>query len=120
MDDDLGVGVGSEAVALAFEFAAQLREVVDLAVICDPDGSVFVAHRHVADGGQIENGEAAAAQADVGTIWELAVPKAGVVWAAMRLNLRHARQRFPISAIHYTADSAHDFASSPVNLAGAF
>ena len=56
---------------------------------------------------EIENGEAAAAQADVGAVGKLAVPEAGVVGAAMRLDVRHPRQRFPISAIHHAADAAH-------------
>src|SRR5579863_4802732 len=74
MNNHLGVGVGGKAMALAFEFSAKLSEVVDFSVVGDPHRAVFVAHRHVADRGEIENGKTATAQADVGTVWKLPVP----------------------------------------------
>jgi hypothetical protein len=111
-EEHLGVGVGGETVALAFEFPAQRGEVVDLAVVSDPEGAILVRHRHVAEGRQIEDGEAAVAQADVGTVRESPLPEAGVVRAAMGLDVGHPRQRFPISAIHQTADAAHSVTNS--------
>jgi len=107
MDDHFGVGVGREAVPFAFEFMAKVSEVVNLAVIGDPDGAVFVAHRHVTERRQIENSQAAAAQSNIGAVGELAIPEAEVVGAAMRLHLRHPRQGLSISAVHHAANAAH-------------
>jgi hypothetical protein len=42
MEDHLGIGAGGEAVAAALKVEAQLAEVIDLAVINDPAGLVFV------------------------------------------------------------------------------
>ena len=95
MDDDLGIRVRSEVVTFAFEFLPEFCEVVDLSVVSDPDGAVFVTHRHVADGGEVEDGETPTSQADVGTIGELAVPQSGVVWAAMRLDITSSAPAFP-------------------------
>ena len=44
VDDDFGVGVRVETMALAFESRAQRLEVVDLTIEDHPDGSVFVVH----------------------------------------------------------------------------
>src|SRR5205807_3012518 len=55
----------------------------------------------------VKDGEATAAQPEVSTVREFSLPQSGVVRAAMRLNVNHLRQRFPISTVHYAADSAH-------------
>ena len=47
MDNDFGIGVRCETMAIALELAAQFREVVYLSVVGDPDGTVLVAHGHV-------------------------------------------------------------------------
>jgi len=48
VDDDLGVGMRSELVAARLEPRAKLDEVVDLAVIDDPDRPIFIGHRLIA------------------------------------------------------------------------
>src|SRR3984957_21214655 len=63
--DDFRVSMRCEFMSLALEFAAEFGEVVDFAVIGNPERAILVGHRHVAERGQIENGEAAAAQADI-------------------------------------------------------
>ena len=65
VDDDLGVGAGAELVAMANEFGAHLREVVNLAVEDGPDGAVLVGQRLIA-GRQIDDAQPAMAQPDPG------------------------------------------------------
>src|SRR4051812_19616973 len=101
---------------LALEFAAKLGEVINLSVVGYPYSTVFVAHRHAADGGEIENGQAAAAQANVRTIGKLSIPQAGIVGPAMRQDLSHPRQSFPVAAIHHTADATHCLSQFPCKL----
>ena len=114
MNDDFGVGVRTKTMRIrfAFKFTAQIGEVVDLAVVGDPDRAVFVAHGHVAIGGKIENSKAAAAQTDVSAIGETPLPEAGVVGSAVRLHVRHPDERLPIAAVHESADAAHALSSS--------
>ena len=80
----------AKTVPLALEVAAQIGEVVNFAVVGNPDRAVFVAHRHVAVGRKIENGQPPAAQPNVPAIRETALPEPGIVGAAVRLHLRHA------------------------------
>ena len=44
MDNHLGIGGGAELVTGCLQLAAQLAEVIKLAVVGDPDAAVFVAH----------------------------------------------------------------------------
>ncbi len=115
MNDDFGVGVRAKTmcVGFSFELAAQIGEVVDLAVVGDPHCAIFVAHGHVAIGGEVENGETAAAQSDVSAIGETPLPEAGVVGTAVRLHVRHPGERLPVAAVHESADAAHSLSSSP-------
>ncbi len=53
----LGVGAGVEAVAQLFELGAQLAEVVDLAVVDDPEGLVLVVDG-LTPGLEVDDGEA--------------------------------------------------------------
>src|SRR3954452_17713107 len=73
------VGVRSEAMPLTLEFAAKLSEVVDFPVVRDPNCTVLIAHGHVPVGGEIENREAATAQAHVGTVGKCAIPETRIV-----------------------------------------
>jgi hypothetical protein len=41
----------NEAVAFSLELVAKFGEVIDFAVISDPDRAVFVTHGHLAVGG---------------------------------------------------------------------
>ena len=105
--------VSFEAITFAFEFSAQLGEVIDLPVVGDPDGARFIAHRHAAEWRQVEDGKTTAAQSDVGSVGEPPVPDSGIVRSAMRLYTRHAYQRFAIATIHHSADAAHALSSIP-------
>src|SRR5208282_2116167 len=73
MNDDFGVGVSVEAVASAFEFGAEFGKVVNLAVVYDPGGAVFIENGLMASG-EIDDGEAAHAQTSaVGDVESLIV-----------------------------------------------
>src|SRR5260370_24898318 len=102
------MGVGS-----AFELAAQIGKVVDLAVICDPHRSIFVRHRHVAIGGEVENRETPASQSDISPIGETPLPEPGGVGTAMCLHVRHPDERLPVAAVYEAADASHGLSSSP-------
>ncbi len=103
------VGVRTKTMAFGFQFAAKIGEVIDLAVVSDPDGTVFVrrsrvrrllvAHGHVAVGREVENREAATAETDVGSIGESALPETEVVGSAMRLDGGHAGQRLGVTEL---------------------
>ena len=95
-------------MAFALQLAAKFGEVVDFAVVGDPDRAVFVAHGHVPIGGKIEDGKAAAAQANVGTIGKSSLPQTGVVGTAVRLDVRHAGEHFPVPAVRESGDPTHD------------
>src|ERR1700746_88575 len=86
---------------------AQFSEVVNLSVVGDEDRSIFIGHRHVAAGRQVENGQSPASQPDIGAIREALLPDAEVVWAAMRLHVCHPGQRLPVSAVNQAADTTH-------------
>src|SRR5438132_722333 len=58
MDYHLGVAMRGEPVPPALQLGTELREVVDLAVENDPDGSILVKHRLVASS-QIDDAKAA-------------------------------------------------------------
>ncbi len=107
MNHNFGIGVGTKVVTFAYELVAKLSIVIDFTVVGDPHGTIFVAHRHVAVGGKIENGQAAAAEADVGTIGEFALPQPEVIGSAMRLYLRHAGQHVATAPVCESRDAAH-------------
>src|ERR1700691_1885532 len=111
MNDGFGVGVGTKTMSFSFEFEAQIGEIENLAVVGDPHRPIFVAHGHVAIGGEVENGEAAAAQPDVSAIGETPLPEPGVVGAAVRLHVRHPGELLRIAAVHESADAAHGVSS---------
>jgi hypothetical protein len=52
-------------MALHLQIAAQLGKIVDLAVVGDPDGALFVTHGHVPASGEVNDGKSAAAKAYV-------------------------------------------------------
>src|SRR5207248_7751352 len=86
------------------------RKIVDFAVVGDPNRAIFVRHRHVTVGCEVENRKAPTSQAEIGTIWRVMVPHAAVIRASMRLDCGHARQSFTISPVGQTANSAHELA----------
>src|ERR1700739_4985053 len=96
-----------EAMALVFEFTTKIGEVVNLAVIGDEDRPIAIGHGHAAVGRKIENRKPAASEADVGAIGGAMLPQPGIVGTSMRLDVGHAGESFPVSAIHQTADATH-------------
>src|SRR3954471_5370694 len=58
VDQDLGVAVALEDVALGNQLALEIEEVVDLAVEDDPDAPVLVGHRLRAGGREIDDRQA--------------------------------------------------------------
>src|SRR5271165_552348 len=97
VDHNFGICVGSKMVALVLQFTSEFSKVVDFTVVGDPDRAILIAHRHVAICRQIENGEAAAAETNIGSILESSLPQTGVVRTAMREDARHPSQYFPVS-----------------------
>src|SRR4029077_2917348 len=107
------ISVRGKAVALALQLAPQLSEVVNLAVVGDPDAAVLIAHRHVAVSRKIDNRETAATQTNIRTIGKSSFPQAGVVRSAMRLDGRHTPQSFLVPAIGQPAYPAHTSSALP-------
>ena len=91
------------------ELRAQLRVVVDLAVVGDPYGAVLVGHRLMASGGEVDDRQAPMAQRHP---LVRAHARAAVVGAAMTQHVGHARHgRFvdpePIIKREDAGDAAH-------------
>jgi len=64
MNDDFAVRVGAEPVALALQFPAEFRVVVDLAVEDEPHGAVLVGQGLPARLGEVDDGEPPVAEPD--------------------------------------------------------
>jgi len=64
MDNGFGVGGGAIAVPTPLQVSPQVQVVVDFAIVGDPDCAILVAHRLVAGGGEVNDGQTAMAQAD--------------------------------------------------------
>src|SRR5579863_1495491 len=62
VNDDFGIGMGTEIVAMAFEFLPKLAEVIDLSVKHHPNRAVFVEHWLVS-ASQVNNAEPTHSQA---------------------------------------------------------
>ena len=63
MQDDLGVAVGLEDMALGLQLGAQLHKIVDLAVEHADNGAVLIVHGLFACG-QVDDAQTAEAQRD--------------------------------------------------------
>src|SRR5437868_13007642 len=96
-------------MTFAFELAPKFFEVVNLAVVGDPDTAVLVRHWHVAVCRKIENGKPPAPQSKERALWRTMLPYAAIVRAAMHLDGGHPPQRLAISPIGQPANAAHSF-----------
>src|SRR6266496_2946354 len=94
-------------MAFALELAAQLFEVINLAVVRNPNRAVLVRHRHMAVCGKVEDGKAPAAQTKERAVRGTMLPQPAVVRPTMRLNSGHPRQCFAISPVRKAANAAH-------------
>ena len=65
MNDNLGVRVRSEMVAVILQLAAKFAKVINFAVVGDPNSTIFVRHRHVAGGREVDDAQPAIAEADL-------------------------------------------------------
>src|SRR5262249_53344588 len=106
VDDDFRVAVRAERVTSGLEVAANVGEVVDLAVEDDPDRPVFVGERLIARR-EVDDAQAPMTQADA-----LAEVVAVRVGPAMRDGRRHRRQpiaidRLRVIELQLAGDSAH-------------
>jgi hypothetical protein len=99
MDYYFGIGAGTKTMTFAEQLAAKLGEVINLSVVGNPNGAVFVAHRHVAVGRKVENGKAAATQTHVRTIRKSPLPKTGIVRATVGLDVRHPLEHLLVPAV---------------------
>ncbi len=111
VDDDLGIGVGAEDVALGLQLCLALGIVEQLAVVDDGDGAILVEDRLLAVA-ETDDGEAAVGEPEAG-----AQEEAVVVRAAVPERLRHALQgrrvRLPLaSEVDDSSNAAHRSSSS--------
>ena len=112
VDDDLGVATGAEHVAQRLQFGAQLAEVVDLAVEHHDDVAVLVDHRLLA-GGEVDDRQAAVAEADAGLDVQLALVGAAVVLGLVHARAAAAGRSSRVAAsIENSDDSAHGVLAS--------
>ena len=112
MDDGLGVGAGSIAMARLLEFLADGGVVVDLAVEHDPDRLVFVGER-LMTGCQVHD-----AQPSVADRCLLIRKQPGIVRAPVGeqvAHISHARALVGMETIgrHYSRNSAHRLPGPP-------
>ena len=106
VDDDLGVGVGAEHVALGLQLRLALGIVEQLAVEDDGDALILVEDRLLAVA-EADDGKAAVGEAEAG-----AQQESVVVRAAMPERLRHRVQRGGIrlalaGEVDDSSDAAH-------------
>ena len=106
VDDDLGIGTGSERMAELDQLLAQFDEVVDLAVEDHLDRAVLVAHR-LRSAFDVDDAQAPVAER-CGLVHEVAF----AVGAAVRQRFRHSNQKRPLrwrtGAVEDACDSAHE------------
>ena len=107
LGDDLGVGAGEEAVAVALQFLAQLLVVVDAAVEHRDQPQRRVHHRLGAGRGEVDDGQPPVRERD-----RAVVPQPVPVRAARLHHRRDARHRVDVgrAAVEpdLTAHSAHE------------
>ncbi len=106
VDDDLGVGVRAEHVALGLQFRLALGIVEQLAVVDDGDALILVEDRLLAVA-ETDDGKPAVGEAEAG-----AQQESVVVGAAMPERLRHRVQRGGIGLalageVNDSSDAAH-------------
>src|SRR5258707_5419773 len=63
MNHNFSVCIGSKTMSLGAELLPQFREGIYLPVERNPHTTIFITHRHVAVGREINNGQSPAAQA---------------------------------------------------------
>src|SRR5258707_4526 len=105
VDDRLSVRVGLEAMTAVLELLAEILEVVDLTVEDDADGAVFVVDRLIA-AGDVDDGQAAHAQADI-----VRPEETFAVGTAVQQPVVHRLQRGAIGAqgAQHAGDAAHRY-----------
>ena len=107
VQDHLGIGVGAKAVAPGHKFPAKLGEIIDFAVVHQVDRVIFVGHGHMARGGQVQDGQAPAAEAQIGAVRRHVLPNPGVIGTAVRLAIGHGPQGYVIPPVYDSCNPAH-------------
>src|SRR6185503_19275874 len=106
VDDDLGVGVRPEDVALGLELRLALRIIEQLAVVDDGDGAILVEDRLRAVA-ETDDRQAAVGEAEAGTD-EVAVRVGAAVPDRIRHLLQHPRVGLPLTGeVDQSCDAAH-------------
>ena len=98
-------------MSAAFEIAAQLREIVDLAVEHEPQRAVLVGHGHPAAGRQVDDRKTAASKPDA-----LANPGIPIVRATMMEGRGHAGDHRAIDGVgrDLARNATHQAATLPL------
>ena len=106
----LGVGIGAEAMPALLELRSQRTEVVDLAVVGDPQALILVRHGHVAARREIDDGQSAGAEPDSALEVQSSIVRSAVgERSAQRLDV--GARRIRAGELDDSADAAHDPAS---------
>src|SRR5205807_1599983 len=106
MEDDLSIRPGSEGMASLLESAAQLFEIIDLAVERHPNGSILVRQRLTA-AGRVDDSEPPRRQGRVLRAVEAFLIRAAVGERPRHCSKRGRGYRLIPSEVHNAADSAH-------------
>ena len=109
MQQDLGIALRAEWTAPGLQLGTELAVVVDLAVKGDDERTIVIFHRLGAGGGEVDNREAAMAQANAAVGGN---PIAGAIGAARDHGVADGGQlfvadRFARSVIKDGSDAAH-------------
>ena len=103
--DDFGIGAGAEEVPAPLQVAAEIPEVVDLAVEHNPDSVILIGHRLMAGGREVDYAQPRAAQDD-GFHRGVYAP---IVWAPVTHRIHHAPDMFRTLKLrsNQACDAAH-------------
>src|SRR5215470_17754663 len=104
MNQYLGIGSGPEMMAVLLQFPAQFLEVVDFAVLRDPDTAVFVRHGHMPSGREVDDAQPAIAEANFGRGRAM---QAMIIGSAMMQDFQHALQQLLVNESRGSANAAH-------------
>lgn len=108
--------MAAKAGAFGFEFAAQLAEIINLAVEGDDEAAVGRGHRLMAGRRQIDDGKPAMGERDAGV---RIAPEAVIVGAAMGETVGHGggvaleRVARPDRRFYDACDAAHSLVHAP-------
>src|SRR5262245_60749045 len=106
--DDLGIGLGAEAMAFRYEFFTNFDVVEDLTVERDPQRAVVIGHRLTATC-DIDD-----AQSRVSKRCTRLDVNAAIIWPAMIEHRRHRHHAFGVNGLRIRCHHASNAAHSPM------